>query len=164
MLLFFSAALSGRAQVYESATKGSFKVYAGGEGSMFQPDYAGQGIAQKSPQRLYGIGAYVDADFTRWIQIEAEGRWLHWNQYAGISENAYLIGPRVPILVDYKRLTPYGKFLIGMYLGSSSATTSLGAAGALLGILFWVYYCAQIFLFGAAFTCARAAIRSRPVV
>ena len=57
-----------------------------------------------------------------------------------------------------------GKFLIGMYLGSSSATTSLGAAGALLGILFWVYYCAQIFLFGAAFTCARADIRSRPVV
>lgn len=48
-----------------------------------------------------------------------------------------------------------GKFLIGMYLGSQSATSSLGAAGALLGILFWVYYSAQIFLFGAAFTKAR---------
>jgi len=45
-----------------------------------------------------------------------------------------------------------GKFLIGLYLGSSSAATSLGAAGALLGLLFWVYYSAQIFLFGAAFT------------
>jgi membrane protein len=45
-----------------------------------------------------------------------------------------------------------GKFLIGLYLGSSTAATSLGAAGALLGLLFWVYYSAQIFLFGAAFT------------
>jgi membrane protein len=45
-----------------------------------------------------------------------------------------------------------GKFLIGLYLGSSSAVSSLGAAGALLGLLFWVYYSAQIFLFGAALT------------
>ena len=45
-----------------------------------------------------------------------------------------------------------GKKLIGIYLGSSSAASSLGAAGALLGLLFWVYYSAQIFLFGAALT------------
>ena len=45
-----------------------------------------------------------------------------------------------------------GKFLIGLYLGSDSAVSSLGAAGALLGLLFWVYYSAQIFLFGAALT------------
>jgi membrane protein len=49
-----------------------------------------------------------------------------------------------------------GKFLIGMYLGSSTAVTSLGAAGALLALLFWVYYSSQIFLFGAAITKARA--------
>jgi membrane protein len=48
-----------------------------------------------------------------------------------------------------------GKFLIGMYLGSRSAASSLGAAGALLGVLFWIYYSAQIFLFGAALTRAR---------
>lgn len=45
-----------------------------------------------------------------------------------------------------------GKKLISLYLGTSSAATSLGAAGALLGLLFWVYYSAQIFLFGAALT------------
>ncbi len=55
-----------------------------------------------------------------------------------------------------------GKFLIGFYLGSQSASSSLGAAGALLGILLWVYYSAQIFLFGAAFTRARAEGRSAP--
>ena len=45
-----------------------------------------------------------------------------------------------------------GKFLIGLYLGRSSMASTLGAAGALLALLFWVYYTAQIFLFGAAFT------------
>jgi membrane protein len=49
-----------------------------------------------------------------------------------------------------------GKFLIGMYLGSSTAGSSLGAAGALLGIFVWVYYSAQIFLLGAAFTWSHA--------
>jgi hypothetical protein len=106
------------------------KLYAGGEGSMFQPDYAGQGIAQTSPQRLYGIGAFVDADFNRWVGIEAEGRWLHWNEYAGISQNTYMIGPRVPI-VTYKNLTPYGKFLIGMGSGSflTGRTTAFAYGG-----------------------------------
>ena len=45
-----------------------------------------------------------------------------------------------------------GKFLIGLYLGSSATFSSLGAAGALLALLFWVYYTAQILLFGASFT------------
>jgi membrane protein len=45
-----------------------------------------------------------------------------------------------------------GKFLIGLYLAKSSTISSLGAAGALLALLFWVYYTGQIFLFGAAFT------------
>ena len=54
-----------------------------------------------------------------------------------------------------------GKFLIGMYLGSSAAVSSLGAAGALLALLFWVYYSSQIFLFGAALTKARAEAAGR---
>jgi len=45
-----------------------------------------------------------------------------------------------------------GKFLLGLYLGSSGGTSSLGAAGAFLGLLFWIYYSAQIFLFGVALT------------
>lgn len=43
-----------------------------------------------------------------------------------------------------------GKYFIGLYLGSSQAGSSFGAAGALIGLLFWIYYSAQIFLFGAA--------------
>ena len=49
-----------------------------------------------------------------------------------------------------------GKFLIGLYLAKNATVSSLGAAGALLALLFWVYYTAQIFLFGAAFTKAYA--------
>ena len=53
-----------------------------------------------------------------------------------------------------------GKFLIGIYLGSSTADGSLGASGALLGIFVRVYYSAQIFLLGAAFTCSCAEHRA----
>ena len=49
-----------------------------------------------------------------------------------------------------------GKFLISLYLGSSSATSSFGAAGALALLLLWIYYSSQIFLFGAEFTRAWA--------
>jgi membrane protein len=45
-----------------------------------------------------------------------------------------------------------GKFLIGLYLGTSSVGSSFGAAGALILILTWVYYSTTIFLFGAEFT------------
>ena len=44
-----------------------------------------------------------------------------------------------------------GKYLIGLYIGSSSAVSTHGAAGALVAILLWVYYSAQILLLGAEF-------------
>jgi membrane protein len=45
-----------------------------------------------------------------------------------------------------------GKFLIGLYLGHSAVASSYGAAGALIVVLLWIYYSAQIFLLGAEFT------------
>jgi membrane protein len=47
-----------------------------------------------------------------------------------------------------------GKSLIGLYLGRSSFSSAYGAAGSLIVLLLWIYYSAQIFLFGAEFTCA----------
>jgi membrane protein len=52
-----------------------------------------------------------------------------------------------------------GKTLIGWYLGTTAASSGYGAAGALVLILLWAYYCAQIFLFGAELT---RAIAGRP--
>ncbi len=45
-----------------------------------------------------------------------------------------------------------GKMLIGLYLGKSSLASGFGAAGSLVVLIAWVYYSAQIFLFGAEYT------------
>jgi membrane protein len=55
-----------------------------------------------------------------------------------------------------------GKFLIGLYLGRSAVASSYGAAGALIVVLLWVYYSAQIFLLGAEFTKIYASRRGTP--
>lgn len=50
----------------------------------------------------------------------------------------------------------FGKLLIGLYIGKSGVASAFGAAGSLAVLLLWVYYSAQIFLFGAEFTWAYA--------
>ncbi|HEY9767921.1 MAG TPA: YihY/virulence factor BrkB family protein [Coleofasciculaceae cyanobacterium] len=45
-----------------------------------------------------------------------------------------------------------GKFLIGLYLGRGSLGSAYGAAGSLIVFLAWVFYSAQILLFGAEIT------------
>ena len=49
-----------------------------------------------------------------------------------------------------------GKYLIAVYLASSGAATTYGAAGALILLLLWIYYSVQTFLLGAEFTKAYA--------
>jgi membrane protein len=49
-----------------------------------------------------------------------------------------------------------GKLAIGLYLGKTSTASSYGAAGALVVILVWVYYSAQLLFFGAELTRAYA--------
>jgi hypothetical protein len=113
------AIVSARAQVVPAATSSTFHLSAGALGSLAQPDYDGLGEAATSPNRIYGPGAFVDFHFSRWVQIEAEGRWLRLNQYhqPGSTvlngESTYLIGPRIPV-GTFHRVTPYGKFLVGL--------------------------------------------------
>ena len=45
-----------------------------------------------------------------------------------------------------------GKFVIGAYLGRSGVSSVFGAAASLVLVLLWIYYSAQIFLFGVEFT------------
>jgi len=45
-----------------------------------------------------------------------------------------------------------GKVLIGFYLGHSALTSAYGAAASLVIFLIWIYYSAQILLFGAEIT------------
>jgi membrane protein len=45
-----------------------------------------------------------------------------------------------------------GKSVLALYLGSGAAGSAYGAASSLITLLLWIYYSAQILLFGAEFT------------
>jgi len=55
-----------------------------------------------------------------------------------------------------------GKLGLSYYLGRSNVASTFGAAGSLVVLLLWVYYSAQIFLFGAELTQVATTSR-RPV-
>jgi membrane protein len=45
-----------------------------------------------------------------------------------------------------------GAAFVTFYLGKAQIGSAYGAAGSLVALLVWIYYCAQIFLFGAELT------------
>lgn len=54
-----------------------------------------------------------------------------------------------------------GRLLLGWYLGGWGSTSAYGAAGSVLAFLIWVYYSAQLVLFGAEFTFVYGRRRTR---
>ena len=72
-------------------------------------------------------------------------RWRHVWLGAGVTAGLFFIG----------------KLVIGLYLATSEVGAAYGAAGWVILILAWVYYSAQIVLFGAEFTRAYA-VEGRP--
>ena len=59
-------------------------------------------------------------------------------------------------------LAGIGNYLIGLYLGRASITSVFGAAGALVVLMIWTYYIAQIVLFGAEIARAHHDRRDSP--
>ena len=57
-----------------------------------------------------------------------------------------------------------GKWALGLYLGSGTASSAYGAASSLITLLLWIYYSSQILLFGAEFTQVYAARAGRALV
>jgi membrane protein len=55
-----------------------------------------------------------------------------------------------------------GRWAIGLYLGRATEPTSFGAAASFAALLLWLYYSAQIFLFGAEITAVIGGSRDRP--
>jgi membrane protein len=53
-----------------------------------------------------------------------------------------------------------GRWAIGLYLAHSTQPTAYGAAASFAALLLWLYYTAQIFLFGAEFTACLGGRRS----
>jgi membrane protein len=76
---------------------------------------------------------------------DAPIRWRHVWLGAGVTAGLFFVG----------------KLVIGLYLGTSEVGAAYGAAGWVILILAWVYYSAQIVLFGAEFTRAYA-LQGRP--
>jgi hypothetical protein len=147
LFLLFAGAAVARAQAVPAAVGRQFSITAGGMASAFQPDYLYCGwfclnssnpypVANSSNQAIFGVGAFVDVKFTRWVQIEAEGRWQRFNQFGGIREDNYLIGPRLPLFRE-GRSTVYAKALGGysnMYFGTGNGNgqfTTLAFGGGL---------------------------------
>jgi membrane protein len=52
-----------------------------------------------------------------------------------------------------------GRWAIGLYLAHSTQPSAYGAAASFAALLLWLYYSAQIFLFGAEFTACLAGVR-----
>lgn len=149
-ILVAAGAISPRAQVVPSATARQVSITVGGMASIFQPDFVGgpggwtcaapcnpnystySPVAQAGNQPLFGVGAYVDVKLTRWVQLEAEGRWQRFNQYQNIYQDNYLIGPRLPVYHFWKA-TVYGKALYGY---SKMNFDSIGDHGRFTDIAF----------------------------
>jgi membrane protein len=55
-----------------------------------------------------------------------------------------------------------GRWIIGLYLAHSTQASAFGAASSFVALLLWLYYTAQIFLFGAEFTACLGGIRDQP--
>jgi membrane protein len=57
-----------------------------------------------------------------------------------------------------------GRWGIGLYLGRATQPTAYGAAASFAALLLWLYYSAQIFLFGAEFTaCLGQSRKPKPI-
>jgi membrane protein len=54
-----------------------------------------------------------------------------------------------------------GRWAIGLYLAHSTQPSAFGAAASFAALLLWLYYTAQIFLFGAEFTACLGGLRDQ---
>ena len=103
LLLLGASCSAGVSQaVYAAKAPGAY-VSVGVTASGYESDYG---------KRLLGGGSiYVDANLTRRLGIELEGRRLSLNSDDHMRETTYLVGPRYSFAV--RGFRPYAKFLVG---------------------------------------------------
>jgi len=92
-----------------------------------------------------GLGTGLVATMYRYLPAKR----LPWRQV--------LIGALVTALLFH-----LGRWAIGLYLGHATQPTAYGAAASFAALLLWLYYTAQIFLFGAEFTACLGRSRTPP--
>jgi len=111
---------TARGQVAPSAEAGGLAISAGGTGSGFYLQYG--------ERKMLGISGFVDVDTRRRIGVEAEGRWLEFNQTANVHAETYSIGPRYHM--NFRKFQPYAKGLVG--IGDMNFTYNLGTGSYLV--------------------------------
>lgn len=62
----------------------------------------------------------------------------------------------IPAAILTAVLFEIGKFLVGLYIGKQGLESTYGAAASIVVVLIWVYYSAQLVLFGAEFAAVYA--------
>jgi len=106
------------------------------------------------------IGTFFAPVFPNLLLLSLGNGLLSFAMVAALFAALYKILPNRPIgwrdvavgAVVTALLFNLGKWLIGLYIGGSHILTTYGAAGALMALLVWIYYSAQVFLLGAEFT------------
>jgi hypothetical protein len=101
--LCFAASLTASAQVVPAGYQERIAIHAGGTASEYYLQY-GQ-------TRLLGATAFSDIDIWRHYGVEAEVRFLDFNEPKNIHAETYLAGPRARL--NLGKIQVYGKGLIG---------------------------------------------------
>ncbi|HEY2592168.1 MAG TPA: YihY/virulence factor BrkB family protein, partial [Steroidobacteraceae bacterium] len=109
---------------------------------------------------LTGLSHAVGVSETLNILLQTFNFLLSFGLVTALFATIYKVLPAVPLAwrdvivgaIVTAVLFNIGKHVIAAYLGNSASSSTYGAAGSLLVVLVWVYYSAQIFLFGAEFT------------
>jgi membrane protein len=146
----------------------AWKVQATGSGM--------RGFVQKrvnSGLLLVGVGVLMMVSLAASSILSAFSRSLPWAPAARVADNllslvvfAAMFAVILKMLPDVRLrwgdvwigglviaiLFVLGKFLIGLYLGHTGASSTYGVAGSLALILLWIYYSSIVFLFGVEFT------------
>jgi len=107
------------------------------------------------------LGKWVEPLFGGWYVVGATANAIgSFLLVAAMFALIYKVLPRVRVqwkdvwtgAVFTALLFTFGKLLIGLYISRFGVISGFGAAGSLVIVLLWVYYSAQVFLFGAEFT------------
>jgi len=106
LVLLVGAPRLAFSQAHPAVLSGDRSLWAGGEYSNYKADFG-------PPDRLTGLGAFVDFNWNSRFAAEADLRFLHFNGYQGEHENNYFVGPKYTIL-RYGRFRPYAKILFGI--------------------------------------------------
>lgn len=94
-------------QVVPSAKGPGHTLWVGGEYSNIRASFPYGSI-----QRLWGIGGTADYSLTKYIGIEAEGRYLSTNGFYQEKQENYLVGPQC-IVGRSEILQPFAQFVLG---------------------------------------------------